>query len=94
MKNQIIIGVLAGLVIFQFIHAQFFVDNSQIIPEYYREQIEENQRIINDLQSQIPIIDKQINIIHNEIIQMDSLILDADDEQLDSLFTAFFNLTM
>ena len=80
--------------IFQFISAQFFDDDGPVIPEYYRDQFDQTQRIINDLQKQIPIIDKQINIIHHEIKLRDSLAMDADDEQLVSLFTEFFNSTM
>ena len=82
--------VLAGLVIVQFAKDLFNKPDYQI-PQYYFDQFEDSQQKVNELLERSDNNRKQIYIIQDEIKLMDSLILNADSDQLDSLYADFFN---
>ena len=84
--EKIIILILGVIVLVLFLKPK--QDDSS---DYYKARYESSQRVIDSLSNELKTVKQDRIRIKTQINEKDSIIVNADARQLDSLFTGFFN---
>ena len=90
-RNSLIIFTLSALVVAQFVIARFEKPEAQYVPQYYKTKMNESKERVKELTVDVNRLKVQIKSIKNEMDIKDSIILNADPNELKDLLSDFFN---